>query len=96
MAETIPVRVLRPIYMAGERVAAGTVLQLVPLAAADAVDSGRCVLASKADETVVAVDSGRCVLASKADETVVRAAVLDNIKATVRSTQPDGWPWQPR
>jgi hypothetical protein len=78
MAETIPVRVLRPIYMAGERVAAGTVLQLVPLAAADAVDSGRCVLASKADETVV------------------RAAVLDNIKATVRSTQPDGWPWQPR
>ncbi len=77
MAETIPVRVLRPIYMAGERVAAGTVLQLVPLAAADAVDSGRCVLASKADETVV------------------RAAVLDNIKATVRSTQPPDWPWRP-
>lgn len=79
MSDSITVRVLRPIHSRGERVAAGTTLKLPALAAADAVDTGRCELTHAPDKALL--------------QAAVRADVAAMLRH--ERQRPAAGPWQP-
>ena len=80
MGATIRIKVTHGLLMHGQAIAAGTVLALDVLAAADAVGSGRAVLADPADaprvQAAVGEDSNR---------------LLGKLGAAERQRQAAGW-----